>query len=235
MDLARTPQTNEAFLREVDEELRRDQLAGFWKRWGRWLLALVALGLIAFGGWLWWRDYQAKQAGLEGEKLSAVVEQLSANQTNQAAPALNELAASDRPGYRAAGRMAEGALTAQRGNLTAAAATFGAVAGDREVGEPLRQLALIRQTTAEFDTLPPDQVIARMRPLAQKGNPYFGSAGELVAIAHLKAGRPRDAGAIYAALAADPAVPASIRSRAAQMASVTGVDANPALLPSSNR
>jgi hypothetical protein len=233
--LARTPQTNEAFLREVDEELRRDQLADFWKRWGRLLVAAIAAGLIAFGGWLWWRDYQAKQAGLEGEKLSAAVEQLSANRVDAAQPALKELAQSDRSGYRTAASLAQGALAAQRGDLQAAAATFAAVAKDEKVGQPLRDLALIRQTTAEFDTLPPDQVIARMRPLAQKGNPYFGSAGELVAIAHLKAGRPKDAGAIFAALAADPNVPPSIRSRAAQMASVTGLDINPAVLPSLTR
>lgn len=233
--MARTPQTNEAFLREVDEELRRDQLAGFWKRWGRALVAAIAVGLIAFGGWLWWRDYQAKQAGIEGEKLSAVVEQLSANRIDAAQPALKELAGSDRPGYRAAAQIADGALSAQRGDLQAATATFAAVAKSEDVGQPLRDLALIRQTTAEFDTLPPDQVIARMRPLAQKGNPFFGSAGELVAIAHLKAGRPRDAGAIFAALAADANVPPSIRSRAAQMASVTGLDINPAVLPSLTR
>lgn len=233
--MARTPQTNEAFLREVDEELRRDQLAGFWKRWGRLLVAAIAVGLIAFGAWLWWRDYQAKQAGLEGEKLNAAIEQLSANRIDAAQPALKDLAQSDRPGYRAAAQLADGALAAQRGDLQAATATFAAVAKSEAVGQPLRDLALIRQTTAEFDTLPPDQVIARMRPLAQKGNPYFGSAGELVAIAHLKAGRPRDAGAIFAALAADPNVPTSIRSRAAQMASVTGLDINPAALPSLTR
>lgn len=233
--MVRTPQTNEAFLREVDEELRRDELTRLWKRWGRVLVAAIVAGLVAFGGWLWWRDYQAKQAGVEGEKLTAAIEQLSSNRADQAASALTELSQSDRPGYRAAAQIAQGALAAQRGDTQAAVAAFSAVEKNGEVAPVLRELALIRQTTVEFDTLPPAQVIARMQPLAQKGSPWFGSAGELVAVAHLKAGRASQAGAIFAALAADPAVPSSIRSRAAQMASVTGVDVNPALLPSSNR
>ena len=108
--------------------------------------------------------------------------------------------------------------------MKGATETLGAIAKDEAVGEPLQNLALIRQTTTEFDTLPPDQVIARMRPLAQKGSPWFGSAGELLAVAHMKAGRMKDAGATFAALAADPAVPATIRSRATQMASVLGVE-----------
>lgn len=230
--MAVPPQTNEAFLREVDEELRRDELARLWKRWGRVLAAAIVIGLIAFAVFLWWRDYQAKQAGVEGQKLTAAIEQLSSGQTDKALPALKELAQSSREGYRAAAQLALGALAAERGDAKDAIAKFAAVAKDERIGEPFRNLALIRQTTMEFDSLPPDQVIARMRPLAQKGSPWFGSAGELVAVAQLKAGRPTDAGATFAALAADPSVPASIRSRAAQMASVLGVDINPAALPS---
>jgi hypothetical protein len=233
--LAVTPQTNEAFLREVDEELRRDQVADLWRRWGRWLLVAIAVALIAFGAFLWWRDHQAKQAGLEGEQLSAAIEQLSSGQFERAAPALKALSESNRPGYRSAARLASGAVAAQRGDRTAALAAFTAVANDGDAAEPFRNLALIRQTTLEFDTLPPDQVIARMQPLAKKGSPWFGSAGELVAIAQMKAGRTKDAGAIFAAMAADQAVPPTIRSRAGQMASVLGVDINPAALPSLNR
>ncbi|MBS0505537.1 MAG: tetratricopeptide repeat protein [Proteobacteria bacterium] len=232
--MALTPETNEAFLREVDEELRRDELARFWKKWGRALVAAIAVGLIAFGAFLWWRDYQAKQAGAEGEKLTAAIEQLSNRQFDRALPALKELGASSRPGYRAVARIATGAVETEK-DAAKAAADFAAVAKDEKVAQPLRDLALIRQTTIEFDTLPPDQVIQRLGRLAQKGSPWFGSAGELVAIAHIKAGRPRDAGAIYAAIAADPGVPSTLRSRAAQMASVLGVDINLAALPSFSR
>lgn len=233
--MAAPPQTNEAFLREVDEELRRDELAGLWRRWGRLGLALIAVGLIAFAAFLWWRDYQQKQAGVEGQKLSAAIEQLSRGQVAQAAPALDELGKSSRAGYRAAAHLASGAIKAQQGDTKAAVAAFSGVAKDEKVGQPFRDLALIRQTTIEFDTLPPAQVIARMQPLAQKGSAWYGSAGELVAIAQLKAGRSANAGATFAALAADASVPASIRSRAAQMASVLGVDINPAALPRLSR
>ena len=61
--------TEDSFLREVDEELRRDQLTGFWKRYGRWIIAGIGLGLAALAGWLVWQDRQFKAASLESEQL----------------------------------------------------------------------------------------------------------------------------------------------------------------------
>ena len=65
--MALTPTDNEAFLREVDEELRRDQISGFWKTYGRWVAIAIGLGLAIFGGYLWYLNHQLKEAGIEGE------------------------------------------------------------------------------------------------------------------------------------------------------------------------
>jgi len=85
----------------------------------------------------------------------------------------------------------------------------------------------VRMTAAQFDTLNPDVVITRLRPLARSGNPWFGSAGEMVAAAYLKQNKPQLAAPIFAALAKDKKVPESLRSRALQMAGSLGVDAIP--------
>ena len=56
MNLASTPPDNEAFLREVDDELRRDELQSFWKRWGRWLVGGIIAALALFAAYLWWQN-----------------------------------------------------------------------------------------------------------------------------------------------------------------------------------
>lgn len=223
--MALRPQNDEAFLREVDEELRRDELRSFWARWGKWLVALVVVALLALGGWLYWQNRQQQAAGLESEQLNAALDQLARNQPDAAAPALKQLAGSERPGYRAAAKLALADIAVQKGDLKAAATQYGAVAADEALGKPFRDLALIRQTAAEFDTLPPAQVVQRLTPLAQKGSAWFGSAGEMVAIAQLRLGRRAEAGKLFAAIGQDANVPPTLRSRAVQMAGILGVDA----------
>jgi hypothetical protein len=78
----------------------------------------------------------------------------------------------------------------------------------------------------EFDTLRPEQVIERLRPLAKPGNPWFGSAGELTAMAMVKQGKKNEAGRLFAANAADRQVPESNRARSVQIAGTLGVDAS---------
>ena len=77
----------------------------------------------------------------------------------------------------------------------------------------------------ELDTLPPQQVIDRLKGLAVAGNPWFGSAGEMVAAAYLKQNQPQRAAPIFAAMAKDQSIPESLRARAVQMAGALGVDA----------
>ena len=105
---------------------------------------------------------------------------------------------------------------------------------DKGLAEPYRDLATIRLTALEFDQLKPAEVIDRLKGLAVAGNPWFGSAGELTAMAMLKQGRRAEAGRLFAAIAADRQVPESIRSRAVQIAGTLGIDAT-ASLPAAAR
>ncbi len=222
--MASTPPTNEAFLREVDEELRRDELQSLWKRFGRLAIASILLVLGTWGGWLYWQDRQTKSAGVEGEQLSQALDDLQSGSVDSAAVKLSTLTDSQHEGYRASAKLAQAGIALEKNDLAGAAKIFSEVAADTALAKPWRDLALIRQTSAEFDTIKPEAVVARLRPLAVNGNPWFGSAGEMVAAAYLKMGKPELAGKIYADIGKDENVPETIRSRAVQMAGSLGVD-----------
>ncbi len=225
--MAISPQNNDAFFREVDEGLRRERFETLFRRYGRLLILVVLLGLAAFGGYLWWQHHRADQAGIDGEVLTGALTDISAGKRDAAVPRLDGLAASPRAGYRVLARMTLADLALEKGDTKAAAAMFQKIVEDEDAAAPFRDLALVRQTAVQFDTLPPAQVIERLKPLAAAGAPWFGSAGEMVAMAYLKQGKSELAGPLFAAIAADLQVPATIRARAVQMAGMAGADALP--------
>lgn len=218
MALPPIPTNEDSFIREVDEELRRDRLTGIWRLYGRWIIATVVAGLVALAGWLVWEDRQFKAASAESEVLDEAVRQASSGNDAAAIKALDGLSGSSNEGYRATALITKAAILIQKRDLDGAAKLYAQVAKDEKLPQPWRDLALVRQTAVQFDRTAPDEVIARLSPLAVKGNPWFGSAGEMVAVAYLKKQRVQPAAKLFADIAADKTVPQSIRGRAANMA-----------------
>jgi hypothetical protein len=219
------PQNNEAFLREVDDEVRRDQATKLARRYGAIVVAVVVLALAAFGGTLWWRAHQAKVAGERGDQFVAAMSAISSGKDADAQKQLAALAGSGAKGYAPLARMLQADMLVRQRKDKEGAAAFLTLSQDRSVPQPLRDAALVRATTLQFDTLPPAQVIERMKPLAQTGNPWFGSAGEMTGVAYMKLGQPKKAGETFVAMTKDKAVPASLRARVAQLAADLGYEA----------
>ena len=231
--MAQPPDINETFKREVDENLRRDQVRDFFKAYGGWLIAGVVLFLAASGGLIWWKQHKTEQAGTQVEELAQVYQDIGSGSMAQAPRQLDELAKSDSDAVKASALFARAALALQQNDAKLATATFRLIAEDSGLPEPYRNAALIRQTALEFDRLPPQDVITRLQALAKPGEPWFGTAGEMTALAMVKQGKKQQAGQLYAAIAKDTAVPQPIRARAVQVAGSLGVDASTAMQPPS--
>jgi hypothetical protein len=227
--LALKPNDGETFLKEVDDELRREQLTTFFTRYGWWIIGGVVLILAAVGGWLWWSGRQAAAREGAGENLVAVVDQLeTGNQAFTAAqPQINALAESDIEGYRAAALFARANGQARSGNTRASIATLRQIGDDQSLDQVYRDAALIRRSQLEFDSLQPQEVIRRLNTLATGNSAWAGAAGELVGVAHLKMNRPDLAGPIFVRIAQDENAPDSLRQRASLMAGSLGFDPAP--------
>lgn len=217
----------EALLREVDDAVRQDDLASFGQRYGRTLAVGAGVLLLGFGGYLFWQDRQDVARERQSETLVTALDQLQAGNLAAAASGVEAVAQDGAPGPNAGARLLQAGAAAEQGNAVDAAARLRALAGDSSAPKALRELAQIRLVALQFDTMDKGQVIAQLGPFARADSPWFGSAGELIAMAYLEQGKRAEAGRLFADIARTDAVPDPIRSRARQMAGVLGVDAIP--------
>ncbi|MFL6721498.1 MAG: tetratricopeptide repeat protein [Sphingomonas sp.] len=227
--MAQPPDIGETFLREVDENLRRDQLRDFFKAYGNWLIAAVVLFLAASGGFIWWKQHQVQRSEAQVEQLASIYQDIGSGNAAQAPQQLEKLSDKGSKAVRASALFARAALALQQSDSKSATATYKSIADDSSLPKPYRDAALIRETAIEFDQLPPQDVIARLQPLTRTGEPWFGSAGEMTALALVKQGKRQEAGQLFAAIAKDRTVPQTVRERAAQLAGTLGVEAGAAL------
>lgn len=228
MALPPSTDVNETFLREVDENLRRDRARDFVRANRSTLIGALILFLGASAGLIWWQEYRQHKAGEQVEALSEIYRDIGLNKLGAVTPRLDTLAQSSSPAIEASALFTKAALALEKGDSAAASKIYGQISADSAMPDAYRSAALIRQTALDFDTMKPEDVIARLSPYATSQSPWFGSAAELTGAALIKQGKKAEAGKLFAQVARNKDVPESLRSRSVQIAGSLGVDASDA-------
>lgn len=216
---------DEILMREIDEAVRQDDAAQFFKKYGAALGGAFAVLLVAMFGYWYWDSTREAELERQSEAIISALDSVDANDFAGASEKVAGLVEDGSPGARTVARFLQAGAALEQGDTARAVELYAAVVADTDAPQPLRDLALIREVSANFDDREPADIIAKLEPLAVPGNEFFGSAGELVAIAHLEAGNRDRAGALFAEIAKDEDMPETLRSRARQMAGLLGVDA----------
>jgi len=202
--------------REIDEELRRENLLKLWQRYGRYIIAAVVLVVLLAGGIVAWLDYQAKERRAQGARYSAALSLARQGKDAEAAKLFAQLAQGG-GGYSIPGAFEEAEMLVRGGDRKAAVAAYDRLASSG-IDRDFRELAVLLSVMHGLSDGDPKAIIDRLAPLTQKDNAWRASALDLTAAAKLKGGDRAGALQIYQELADDPAVPRGLRARAAEMA-----------------
>ena len=202
--------------REIDEELRRDNLLKLWRLYGRYVIAAVVLALVIAGGIVAWRNHQLSQRQAQSARFAAAVA-LSRDGKDAAAAKMFASVAAEGGGY---GRLADfetAELSAKSGDTKAAIAAYDRIAASSDFDQELRDAATLLSVMSGFASGDPQAAIDRLKPFADPGNPWRPIALELTAAADLKLNDKAAALGIFKQLADDPTAPEGVRGRAAEM------------------
>jgi len=229
--LAQPPDISDTFVKEVDENLRRDRIRNFFRENGGWIVAGVLLFLAISGGIIWYQQHREQNAEEQVEQLAQIYKDIGVGNTAKVSQQLDALSNSGSKAVRASALFTRAAFALQQNDQKLAIASYKAIRDDSSLPDSYRDAALIRETALEFDQMQPQQVIAQLEPLAKPGNPWFGSAGEMTALALIKQGKSHEAGQLFATLAKDKDVPDGVRNRALQISGSLGADASAAIGP----
>ena len=200
--------------REIDEDLRRDNLTRLWQRYGTAVVAAAVVVVLATAATVGWQRYERSQRLQRSQDYAAAVESIA--RSDAAAAALARLADGD-DGYAALARLQQARLRAAAGDAEGALAHYEALANDDDAPRPLRDLAVILLAQHSLDTADPAVLMARLAPLAAADSPWRHAALELTGLLAWRAGDTGRARDVFAALADDLEAPPGLRARAAEI------------------
>lgn len=197
---------SDSFIEEVTEEVRREKLYGYLRRYG-WIGVVCVLLLVGSAAWIEYstaRDRAAAEA--RGDALLAALQETDA--TARAAAMAQVDTGAEAVAVKA---LLTAAMQQEAGDLDAAAQSFGALAGNADAPQMYRDLAAFKAAL-----LPTDDAEARRAALQQQaapGRPYRLLALEQLAYHALSSGDTETALATLREIQEDAAVTRGLRDR----------------------
>ncbi len=203
----------DSLLREVDEELRRDQMQKIWERYSGLILGVAALIVVGVGGYTWLEGRRIAAAETAGADFAAAA-QLSADSKNEdAQKAFEKIAASGPGGYAALAKLQLAGAQAKTGRTAEALATFEALAKEPGADDLLKSFAQLQAASLRLGEADFTEMQNRLNSLAGEGSPFKTTARELLGFAAFKGGKYEEARKHLEPLLIDPSASRAIQDR----------------------
>lgn len=212
--------------REVNEDLRREQLKQLWRRYGKFVIAGAVLIVIIVAGYQVLQSIQAGQAAQSGDRYQAAADLYADGDLAGAETAFLQLAEDGTGDYPVLALLAAAGIMAERGETERAVAAFDEVAADPRAEPELRDVARIRAGYLLVDTAPLGEIQRRMEPYMVEGSPFRLMALELQVLAAINEGELEPAITWVIAMAGDPFADEAVSQRVNVLfAYITGLQA----------
>jgi hypothetical protein len=181
---------------EVEEDLRRDQAAAIWKKYGNLIIAAALLLVLAVAGHWGWTKYAANQ---QLQASSDFLNAAAATDVKQREAALAKVVADGGTyGVLARFRLAETAV--EGGDKAKARGVLTEIAKDQGADKALRDLATIEAALLELEIGKPEAAADLVKDLTKEGKAYRLSALEITGLAAIAAGDTAKAKATFEAV-----------------------------------
>ena len=202
--------------REVEEDVRRERFEQIWKQYGDYIIAGVAVIVIAIAGYELWQRYEETQRLKSSETFIAAQQLADRGNFDQASAAFSIVAKEAPDGYVKMARLSQAGVLEVSGQRSQALLVFRSIAKDDTglVGNIARMRAAwllsIDGTRADMDSI--------LAPLLDPESAWHCAAREIVAYADYRAGLFGKAQSEFQKLADDKTASEELRRRSAAMA-----------------
>ena len=210
----------DSFIEEVSEEVRRDRLYNFFRKYA-WVGVLVVLATVGGTAFL---EYQKATAKSQAEKVgSAVMKALEGSDEKERAGLLANIESSNSE-VKSIVAMLKAAEETALQNYAAASKSLKTISEDSSVGQIYRDIAEFKFLLLSHDRIEDALLLTGFEKLATPGNPFRLLAEEQIAIIKLKNQENDAAVEKLRSILEDAEITDTIRQRVTQLLISLGID-----------
>ena len=157
--------------REIDEELRRDNLLKLWSRYGRYVIAFAVVVLVIAGGIMAWRDHKLSERRAQSTRYASALSLAGEGKDADAAKVFAAVA-QEGGGYAILASFEEAERLAKLGDSKGAPAAYDRIAANGSLDPAFRDTAMLLSVMHGMSDADPHSIIDRLAPMTSVDNPW---------------------------------------------------------------
>ena len=214
-----TPQSKEdAFILEVNEELKNERIRNLWDRYGLYIIAFVAATLTAAVSFETFKNWHNKKYQNLSDTYAVAVALQSQGKYEDSLRILQDLERTAGNNiYSQLSQLQRANILAEQNNFDEAAGVLEEFAAKEDVNKSLRAVALIKLASYRLDNAPYADIENLLKPLVEENGNWTAIAQEMLAMSAIRAKNFAQAKELYAQAAANPNAPDELKSRVQDM------------------
>jgi hypothetical protein len=204
---------SDSLLREVDEELRREQMQKLWERYNGVILGGAALILLGVGGYKMLETRRIAAMETSGADFNAALKLSDDLKADDAVKAFQKIADSGPAGYAALAKLHVAGAHIKAGKTAEALAAYQSIIDTPSSDSLLRNFAQLQVATLKLGEADFTEQQNRLNPMTGEDSPFNTTARELLGLAAFKAGKFDEARKNFEPLLIDPRASRAIQER----------------------
>ena len=216
--------TEDALMREINDELREEQMHKLWKRYGGFIIGIAISIVVIVAGYQGWRTYTKSVQMSESEILYNAGLSAQNGDTSGAISQLGKLGEEGKSGYQVIAQFQQAALYSKNNDNKSAANIYRSIAENSSNDGDIKGLALVLGALQEIKISGEnrDELKQRLNTANADTNPWRHSIREILALLEMESGNKEAATKIFTSLSDDAQAPDGVRSRARKLLAVIG-------------
>lgn len=211
------PELTDAFIQEVDEDVKNDSLKALWDKYGLFIIAFV---VIAVSAAVSFDRLQAWRTALNQRKTETYMMATQAGNTAEEKIAeLQKISQADQGLFSDFAKLQIANILLSENKQEDALAALEKLANEKQVNSEVKHIALIKLATYRIDTMNQEDFTNLLKPILETNNSWTPMAQDLLAMSAIKNGDIESAKEIYNKLLKIDDLPENFRNKIQDMLS----------------
>ncbi len=212
---------NDALLKEIDTDLKNEQLKSLWDQYGLFIILFVALSLTAAVSFETFKAWNAKRDQELSNAYAVAVSLQNQGRFEESLSLLQNLTNSRRGVYKDIANLQIANIYLEQGKNAEAVELLRQLADNSRANPQMRDIAKVKLASYLLDTdASADEISSLLQPLTDDDKSWSGVAHELLAMLAIRDGNLEEAKNQYSLIVKIEGIQDGLRSRARDMIAI---------------